>query len=90
MAVTFGNKVEYETNGQQLIVFVTALRRDGYVQLAASALSGVRCLFAFLSRFVCVRSLDCAFVSDRTMGLRQCDWVGQPPAGAALTDAGLP
>ena len=39
MAVTFGDKVEYDTNGQHIIAYVVALRRDGYAQLAQSLLS---------------------------------------------------
>ena len=38
MAVTFGDKVEYETNGQQVIAYIVALRRDGYAQVAPSVL----------------------------------------------------
>ena len=32
-----GDHVEYETNGQHILAFVAALRRDGYAQLASSA-----------------------------------------------------
>ena len=74
MAVTFGDKVEYESNGQQVVAYVVALRRDGYAQVTPSVL---------LARVVLISSL-----LVRTVGFSELVHLG-PPTTTAASSAGL-